>query len=161
MPRNTPTYEEDFFAWTVEQAKLLRSGNLSQIDAVNVAEEIESLGRRDRRELGECLENLIAELLKWRCDPGARCGNWRSKILQQRFEIEQIIEDSPSLREFAATRLAKAYSDARERVVEELRLLQPDFPTECPFTPEQILAEDFLLQEEPHKAAGAAPPARP
>jgi hypothetical protein len=147
MPRNTPAYEEDFFAWTVEQAKLLRSGNFSQIDAANIAEEIESLGRRDRRELGDRLENLIAELLKWRCDPDARRGNWQSEILRQRSEIEHIIDDSPSLREFAAERLAEAYSDARERVVEELRLLQPDFPAECPYTLDQVLSHSFLPED--------------
>lgn len=147
MPRNTPTYEEDFFAWTVEQAKLLRSGDLSQIDAANVAEEIESLGHRDRRELGDRLKNLIVELLKWCCETGARCGNWRSKILHQRFEIEQIIDDSPSLREFAAARLAKAYSDAREGVVEKLGLLQPDFPDECPYTLDQVLSHSFLPED--------------
>jgi hypothetical protein len=147
MPRNTPTYEVDFFAWTIEQAKLLRSGEFSRIDAVNIAEEIESLGRRDRRELGNRLENLIAELLKWRCDPGARCGNWRSEIRQQRFEIEQIIDDSPSLREFAADRLAEAYSDARERVVGELGLLQPGFPAECPYTLDQVLSHSFLPED--------------
>ena len=160
MPRNTPAYEEDFFAWTQEQAKLLRSGDFSQIDAANIAEEIESLGRRDRRELVNRLENLITELLKWRCDPGARCGNWRSEILQQRRAIDYIIDDSPSLREFAAERLAEAYSGARERVVEELKLLQPDFPAACPFTPEQILSEDFLPEGRGRKAAGAAPPGR-
>jgi len=125
MPRNATGYEEDFYAWTVEQAKLLRSGKFSKIDALNVAEEIESVGRRDRRDLIERLENLIVELLKWRSEPGARCGNWRSAILQQRFEIDQIVDDSPSLREFAIERLGEAYSGARERVVEELaRLIQ-------------------------------------
>jgi hypothetical protein len=147
MPRNLPGYEKDFYAWTVEQARLLRSGEFSKVDALNVAEEIESAGRRDRRELVDRLENLLAELLRWRSEPGARCGNWRSEILQQRFEIEQIIDDSPSLREFAADQLRDAYSDARERVVEELGLLQPDFPAECPFTAEQVLASDFLPEE--------------
>ena len=147
MPRNTTGYEEDFYAWTVEQAKLLRSGKFSKIDALNVAEEIESVGRRDRRDLIDRLENLIVELLKWRSEPGARCGNWRSAILRQRFEIEHIVDDSPSLREFAIERLGEAYSDARERVVEELGLLQPDFPADCPFTPDQILAPDFLPQD--------------
>jgi len=147
MPRNTTGYEEDFYAWTIEQAKLLRSGKLSKIDALNVAEEIESVGRRDRRELGDRLENLIVELLKWRAQPGSRCGNWRSVILQQRFEIGQIVEDSPSLRQFAADYLAEVYSDARERVIETMGLLQPDFPADCPFTPDQILAEDFLPQD--------------
>ena len=147
MPRNTPGYEKDFYAWTVEQAKLLRSGELSKIDATNVAEEIESAGRRDRRELGDRLENLIVELLKWRSQPGARCGNWQSAILQQRFEIEHIIEDSPSLRQFAAKRLGKAYPDARNRVIKELGLLQPDFATDCPFTLDQVLSRSFVPED--------------
>lgn len=147
MPRNTPGYEQDFYAWTVEQAKLLRSGKFSKIDALNVAEEIESVGRRDRRELDDRLEDLIVELLKWRSQPGARCGDWRGAILQQRFEIEHIVEDSPSLRQYAADRLGQAYSDARERVVEELTLLQPDFPTDCPFTFDQVLLHSFVPED--------------
>lgn len=147
MPRNAAGYEVDFYAWTVEQARLLRSGEFSKIDALNVAEEIESVGRRDRRELAERLENLIMELLKWRSEPGVRCGNWRSAILQQRFEIEQIVDDSPSLREFATERLGETYSDARERVVEELGLLQPDFPADCPFTLDQVLSHSFVPED--------------
>lgn len=147
MSRNAVDYERDFFAWTVEQAELLRAGKLAQLDAANVAEEIESLGRRDRRELLDRLEKLIMELLKWRLDRGARCGYWESSMVQQRFEIDQIIDDSPSLREFAAGRLANLYSDARDRLVEELRLLRPDFPPECPFSLDQVLAEDFLPED--------------
>jgi Domain of unknown function DUF29 len=51
MPRNSADYQEDFYAWTVEQGRLLRSGEFSSIDALNIAEEIESLGRSDRREI--------------------------------------------------------------------------------------------------------------
>lgn len=147
MPRNTPGYEEDFYVWTVEQAKRLRSGEFTKIDALNVAEEIESLGRRDRREVADRLENVILELLKWRCRPGARCGNWRSEILQQRCEIGHIIDDSPSLRQFASESLVEAYSDARRRVIEELGLLQPDLPTDCPFTLDQVLSRSFLPED--------------
>ncbi len=82
--------------------------------------------------------------MKWRLERGARCGDWEAEILQQRFEIEYIIEDSPSLRRFASERLGKAYADARERVIDTLGLLQPDFPAECPFTLEQILSPEFL-----------------
>ena len=144
MRRNSPDYEKDFYAWTVEQAKLLRSGQLSEIDAWNVAEEIESVGRRDRTELVDRIERLMTELLKWRCDPGARCGNWQAAILQERFEIDHIVRDYPSLREFAAEQLPEAYSEARQRVIEELRLLQPDFPPDCPFGLDQVLSRSFL-----------------
>jgi hypothetical protein len=144
VARNTTGYEQDFYAWTVEQAKLLRNGELTQLDIANIAEEIESLGRRDRRELIDRIEKLLVDLLRWRLETGARSGNWRAEILQQRFEIDQVIEDSPSLRKFAAGRLDRAYAHARQRVIETLGLLQPDFPLNCPFSLDQVLAEDFL-----------------
>jgi hypothetical protein len=137
-------YEDDFFLWTIQQAAVLRAGQLSKLDLVNLAEEIESLGRRDRRELADRIRKLIAELLKWHCDPGARCGYWRAAIRQQRYEIELILRDSPSLRQFVRDEFPRIYTEAREDVIDELRLLQPDFGPECPFTPEQILADNFL-----------------
>jgi hypothetical protein len=72
MPRNSVDYEKDFYAWTVEQSRLLRSGELSSIDAANIAEEIESMGRSDRRELRSRLAVLAMHLLKWRYQPGGR-----------------------------------------------------------------------------------------
>ncbi|MGA8381846.1 MAG: DUF29 family protein [Stellaceae bacterium] len=51
MSRNAVDYEKDFYAWTVEQARLLRSGELSAVDIENIAEETESIGRSDRREI--------------------------------------------------------------------------------------------------------------
>ena len=76
MPRNSIEYEQDFYAWTVEQSRLLRSGELSTIDAANIAEEIESMGRSDRRELKSRLVVLAMHLLKWRHQPGARSRSW-------------------------------------------------------------------------------------
>jgi hypothetical protein len=70
MPRNFSNYPEDFYGWTIEQSRLLRSGELSAIDAANIAEEIESIGRSDRRELKSRLVVLVAHLLKWRHQPG-------------------------------------------------------------------------------------------
>jgi Domain of unknown function DUF29 len=147
MRRNAVSYDEDFFAWTEEQARLLRNGKMDELDMFNLAEEIEAIGHRDRRELDDRLENLIKELLKWRLDGGARCGYWRSEIRQKRYEIALIVEDSPSLREFAAGRMRLLYSKAREGLTQELELSQPDFPKECPFTVEQILAEDFYPED--------------
>jgi hypothetical protein len=72
MDRNAANYDADFYAWTVEQARLLRAGELSAIDAANITEEIESMGRGDRRELHGRLVVLIMHLLKWRQQPGAR-----------------------------------------------------------------------------------------
>jgi Domain of unknown function DUF29 len=65
-PRNSVEYEQDFYAWTVEQSRLLRSSELSAIDVGNIAEEIENMGRSDRRELRSRLAVLVTHLLKWR-----------------------------------------------------------------------------------------------
>ena len=107
MPRNSAEYEEDFYAWTVEQAHLLRSGNFSAIDAANIAEEVESMGRSDRRELKSRLVGLIMHLLKWCHQPAARSRSWSATIDEQRLQIEGLIDKSPSLRPLAATMIPK------------------------------------------------------
>ena len=76
MSQNAVDYEQDFYAWTVEQGRLLRTGELSAIDAVNLAEEIESMGRRDRRELENRLTVLLTHLLKWQMQPDQRSRSW-------------------------------------------------------------------------------------
>ena len=80
MSQNAVSYDDDFYAWTVEQARLLRAGELSAIDAANIAEEVESMGRSDRRELQSRLVVLTMRLLKWRSDPrqGRGAGRRRS-----------------------------------------------------------------------------------
>jgi Domain of unknown function DUF29 len=144
MPRNAAVYDEDFFAWTEEQARLLRAGELAEIDALNLAEEIESVGRSDRREIRSRLTVLLTHLLKWCCQPGARSSGWSGTIREQRDQIELILEDSPSLRPVIAEALSRAYKKARVIASEETSLPEATFPADCPFTPDQILAEDFL-----------------
>jgi hypothetical protein len=144
MPRNAVDYEDDFFEWTVEQARLLRGGELSEIDAANIAEEIESMGLSDRRELRNRLIVLLSHLLKWAYQPDARSSSWLGTIREQRLQIEFILEDSPSLRRVAAQLSARDYDRARRKAVDETELPESTFPAECPFTADQILAEDFL-----------------
>jgi Domain of unknown function DUF29 len=65
MAHNSVDYEEDYYAWTVEQARLLRSGDLTAVDIANIAEEIENRGRSDRRALESRLTVLLTHLLKY------------------------------------------------------------------------------------------------
>jgi hypothetical protein len=97
MARNFGNYPEDFYGWTIEQSRLLRSGELSAIDAANIAEEIESIGRSDRRELKSRLVVLVAHLLKWRHQRGGRSRSWSATIDEQRLQIEGILGGSPNL----------------------------------------------------------------
>ena len=145
MPRNAAVdYEEDFYAWTVEQSRLLRSGELSAIDAANIAEEIESMGRSDRRELKSRLAVLLMHLLKWHHQPGARSRSWSATIDEQRLQIEGVLAELPSLRPMLAAMLPEAYAIARARAIAETGLADEVFPETCPFIQDQILSRAFL-----------------
>jgi hypothetical protein len=146
MDRNAANYEADFYAWTVEQARLLRAGELSAIDATNIAEEIESMGRSDRRELHSRLVVLIMHLLKWRQQPGARSRSWSATIEEQRLQIENVFAESPSLRPLAAGMLVQTYAIARARAIAETGLADEAFPAACPFSLDDILSRSFLPQ---------------
>lgn len=144
MTQNAADYEEDFYAWTVEQARLLRAGELSVLDVANIAEEIESLGRSDRRELGSRLTVLLLHLLKWRSQPDMRSKSWLTTIREQRRQIEKLLRESPSLHSFVATALTESYSDARDDAVEETGIAETEFQAECPFTLDEVLSRSFL-----------------
>jgi hypothetical protein len=147
MPRNAAAYDEDFFEWTMEQARLLRSGQLAEIDRENVAEEIESMGRSLRRELRNRVIVLIAHLLKWKYQPGFRSRSWSATADEQRRQIEDVLDDAPSLKAVLAEELTRLYKAARRQAARETGLGEDTFPSECPFTPEQILSPDFLPED--------------
>lgn len=146
MSRNSVDYEDDFYAWTVEQARLLRSGELSAVDIENIAEEIESMGRSDRRAIESRLTVLLIHLLKWQMQPTVRSPSWSATIREQRRRIEKLLRELPSLRPFFAAALAEAYAEAREDAAEETGLAEAAFPEACPFTAEEVLARGFLPQ---------------
>ena len=144
MPRNAAAYDEDFFAWTEEQARLLRAAEFSQLDAANIAEEIDDMGRSIRRELRNRLAVLTMHLLKWRYQPGYRSPSWSGTIREQRQQITELLDESPSLKPVLAQHLTKTYKLSVSKAMGDTGLAETTFPAECPFTPEQILAEDFL-----------------
>ncbi|WP_258591021.1 DUF29 domain-containing protein [Mesorhizobium sp. AR07] len=136
-------YETDYAQWCAEQGALLREGRLSDLDRENLAEEIESLGRSDRREIRSRMRVLIAHLLKWEFQPGHRCHSWQASISEQRVWIEGIIKDSPSLRRYPAQSFDEAYRDALPIAIRETGLRESQFPGEPPFTPKQALDGRF------------------
>jgi hypothetical protein len=144
MDRNTTDYDADFYAWTVEQTRLLRAGELSVIDVLNIAEEIESMGRSDRRELQSRLVVLTMHLLKWAEQPGARSRSWSATIEEQRLQIENLLAESPSLRPLAGQTLAQVYAIARARAIAETGLSDDGFPAACPFSLDELLSRSFF-----------------
>jgi|ERR1700735_5061991 hypothetical protein len=144
MPRNSVAYDDDFFAWTQEQARLLRTGDFSQIDIENVAEELESMGRSDKREIDSRLEILLMHLLKWKVQVRMRSPGWAGTIREQRRRIQKLLRESPSLGPVVGQMIPEAYVEGREKAAGETGLAESVFPADCPFTSEQILSEDFL-----------------
>ena len=142
-------YERDFFAWTKHQAGLLQRLSRGErvndaLDAANLAEEIESLGRSEKREISSRLRVLLAHLLKWRYQPERRGESWTSTIGQQRQDTEAVLEDSPSLRPTLPEIMIAAYRRARGDAARETGLQPTTFPELCPWTPEQVLDLDFF-----------------
>ena len=138
-------YEEDFYAWTQLQAALLREGKASALDYQNLAEEIESLGKRDRREVASRLEVLVMYLLKWRYQPSRRetSHSWYDTVVEQRRELGLVLDDSPTLRHEVPDLLAKHYPKSRRKASHDTGLPLSTFPAVCPWTPEQVLDDDF------------------
>jgi Domain of unknown function DUF29 len=138
-----PGYDEDFFLWTERQAALIRAGQLDSVDWENVAEEIESLGRRDLRQIGNRLEVLLSHLLKWQFQPAARSTSWRGTIRTQRGRILRVLRDSPSLRQHVDSEARDAYPRARAGAADEAGLGIERFPAACPYSAAELLDDDF------------------
>src|SRR4029453_13613406 len=113
MRTNAELYDHDFYAWTQEQAALLRKGAVHALDLTNLAEEIESLGKSQHRELGSRLDVLMLHLLKWGYQPLERSGSWPGTIRTQRRELRRLLQQNPSLRPLVPGAVTDGYPDAR------------------------------------------------
>eukprot|EP01037_Dinobryon_pediforme_P005480 gene5480-5536_t len=137
------TYEQDFYAWAREQADLLRHGRLSEADLANIAEEIESMGRSEKRELVSRLTVLLLHLLKWQFQPGLRGASWEATIKVQRIKLAGHLADNPSLRPQIPEAMQMAYEVARIEATAETGLAQSIFPQACPWNFDEAMATGF------------------
>jgi Domain of unknown function DUF29 len=141
--RPATAYETDFHAWARDQAERLRAQRYNELDWENIAEEIESLGRSDKRSIASDLNVVLVHLIKWKYQAQRRKAGWRNSIREHRDRIERILEDSPSLARHPADRLPREYSKARSVALEDTRLPGDQIPETCPFTIEQVLDPGF------------------
>ena len=137
-------YEKDVVAWAMEQAALLRAGQLSALDIEYIAEEIEDVGKSEKRELASRMAVLLAHLLKWVHQPGRRGSSWTRTLKEQRKAIAAALRQTPSLKASLsdADWLAGVWADAVTKAVDETGL--DNFPDDCPWSMAQVLAEDFF-----------------
>ena len=93
-------YHADFALWLEQTIELLQRRQFAELDIDALVEELDSMGKRDRRELLSQLKVLLMHLLKWQHQPSHRGASWETTIRNNREEIQQILADSPSLRPY-------------------------------------------------------------
>ena len=140
-------YDKDFYAWTQEQAQLLRHHQWSQLDLPNVIEEIESLGKQQRQELRNRLSILIGHLLKWEHQSQQRSRSWLATIRVQRRDTQELLQENPSLKSYLMEVLQRAYESGKDLAVRETDLPYKTFPQDCPYTFEEIMDDRFYPGE--------------
>jgi len=140
-------YKTDFHAWALKAAELVRQQKFNELNIEDLAEELESLGKKERNELASHLVILLAYLLKWQFQPTHRSSGWRSRIIEQRKQILRQFKFSPSVKPYLSSAIENAYPDALDIAVDETGLPEQLFPTQCPYTIEQILDKTFYPEK--------------
>lgn len=136
-------HDQDFYAWTNEQARLLREGRLAEADIAQIAEEIESLGKSEKRELISRLKVLLLHLLKWQFQPSHRSTSWQLTIMEQRRSVLDHLADNPSLQAQISLATEQAHGSAILAAARETGLALRHFPETCPWSFEQMMDPDF------------------
>jgi hypothetical protein len=137
-------YDQDFYSWTQEQAALLKAGRLHDLDIANLIEEVETMGRSEKRELQSRLIVLLVHLLKWKHQPVRRGKSWTLTIKGQRMNYDDVLIDNPGLKPQLSDITCNAYRLARVNAAKETKLDLDVFEHECPWTLEQITDESFF-----------------
>ena len=136
-------YEKDFDSWALHHAQLLREGRFSELDIEHLAEELEDMGKSDRRALESRFIILIAHLLKWEYQPSHRSSSWERSIDEQRLRLDRLLRNNPGLKPYLPEAVAEVYPDAVKLAAKETKILPIHFPQQCPYSIEQIRDEDF------------------
>ena len=137
------SYEKDFYSWTQEQAELLKNGRFSELDIDNLIEEVESMGRSEKRELKSRLTILLLHLLKWKYQEVRRGRSWQLSIDEQRIQFEQTLNENSGLKPALDQIIKDAYKLAVIRAARETKISKAVFPERCPWTLAQFLEDGF------------------
>ncbi len=149
-------YEKDFYQWITENIELLKGKEFDLVDWENVIEELESMGRSELRSAISFMAVILEHLYKWENfkENNSMGNGWVRSVNTSRIQLEELFDDSPSLKRKAKEEIGLAWKSAVRRLVnwfedpENLYLskkyfgripTEKDFPERCPYTFEQIL----------------------
>jgi len=137
------SYDNDFYSWTHEQANLLRNGQFNNLDIPNLIEEIETMGRSEKRELESRLTILLLHLLKWKYQEVRRGRNWQLSIDEQRIQFCKTLNENPGLKPALHDIINDAYKLAVIKAARETKISKAVFPECCPWTLAQFIEDGF------------------
>jgi len=141
-----PKHDEDFYGWAMANASLLKQRKYQEADMDMIIEEMETLGRSNKRELINRMGVLMAHLMKWGYQPTLlplHQKSWKGTIIRQRIDLEDLLSENPSLKSHMQEAMPKAYKYAFAILEEETPLNLKELPVECPYTFEQIMNDEF------------------
>ena len=138
------SYEADVVAWANEQAAFVRAGRLDMMDLEHIAEEIEDVGKSEKREISSRMAVLLMHLLKWQHQKGRRGNSWMRTIKEQRKAILECLNDTPSLKAELEKRewWVRTWADTVSKTIEETGI--DELPENCPWSVADILTMDWL-----------------
>jgi len=148
VPGQPSLYESDFYQWIQQTAGAIKAKAFDQVDWDNVIEEIESMGRSERRELKSRLIVLLEHLLKlhhWSSERATNERGWRNTIVEQRRQIQLVLDDSPSLRAMLTDLYPDAYRQAREDVLLKSQLPESAISSTPPYEVAEALSSQNLF----------------
>ncbi|MEB3335878.1 MAG: DUF29 domain-containing protein [Leptolyngbyaceae bacterium] len=143
-------YDQDFFGWTEEIVRLLKSQQWHELDLENLIEEVVDLGKSQQRALQSSLRLVLMHLLKWQYQPERRSHSWEVTITRERLNLDELLQESPSLQRFLQDDqwVNATYQRSRREAMVETSLGEEIFPSTCPFTTAEIVDLDFYPDSE-------------
>jgi hypothetical protein len=142
--KTTAEYKQDFHAWAREQASALRTHRPNAVDWQHIAEELESMGGSEQREMESRLRVILTQMLKWQAQPAFRSRSWERMLRTQRRDLERHVERNPSLRRLLPEALGEQYDGAVTEAIRETGLAESAFPARPPYSIEQVTDQGFL-----------------
>lgn len=136
---NDCTYENDYFAWSLQQAKYIREGKFEKLDIINLQDEIESMGKSEIRALESHLHNALMHMLKQKYQNSRDGKSWQSSIKEAKVRVKKVLRDNPSLKYRFSEIFKDSYETAKIAAAGETGLDENTFPENCPWNIQEIL----------------------
>lgn len=137
-------YDTDYLQWLETTVEKLRHQDYANVDWDNLVEEIEDMGRSERRSLESNLIVVLLHLLKWQYQPQFRSGSWAGSIVEHRRRIKKALKESPSLKPYLDSIFAESYTEAVKQAKAETDLPLETFPTTCQYELAEVINDEFF-----------------